>query len=215
MAVSDWLAFLLVSLFVTFTPGPAVLLAVSNSLSVGPGRAMISSVGNAVGLLLVSTAATAGLGVVLQTSATAFLVLKLLGAGYLVYLGIRQWRSGGAMFAEPSGAQARVSTPTWPAWRLFGNGLTVALTNPKAILFFTALFPQFMHAGAGAMQQFVVLTVTFAGCAVFAHAVYVLLARSVKGRLAEPRRARLLNRLFGGSFVLLGVSLLGLRSKAA
>jgi threonine/homoserine/homoserine lactone efflux protein len=148
---------------------------------------------------------------VLQTSATAFLVLKLLGAGYLVYLGIRQWRSGGAMFAEPSGAQARVSTP---AWRLFGNGLTVALTNPKAILFFTALFPQFMHAGAGAAQQFVVLTVTFAGCAVFAHAVYVLLARGVKGRLAEPRRARLLNRVFGGSFVVLGLSLLGLRSKA-
>jgi threonine/homoserine/homoserine lactone efflux protein len=212
MAFSDWLAFLLVSLFVTFTPGPAVLLAVSNSLGVGPARAMISSLGNAVGLLLVSTAATAGLGVVLQTSATAFLVLKLLGAGYLVYLGIRQWRSGGAMFAEPSGAQARASTP---AWRLFGNGLTVALTNPKAILFFTALFPQFMHAGAGAAQQFVVLTVTFAGCAVFAHAVYVLLARSVKGRLAEPRRARLLNRVFGGSFVVLGVSLLGLRSKAA
>jgi homoserine/homoserine lactone efflux protein len=212
MALSDWLAFLLVSLFVTFTPGPAVLLAVSNSLGVGPARAMISSLGNAVGLLLVSTAATAGLGVVLQTSATAFLVLKLLGAGYLVYLGIRQWRSGGAMFAEPSGAQARASTP---AWRLFGNGLTVALTNPKAILFFTALFPQFMHAGAGAAQQFIVLTVTFAGCAVFAHAVYVLLARSVKGRLAEPRRARLLNRVFGGSFVLLGVSLLGLRSKAA
>ena len=212
MALSDWLAFLFVSLFVTFTPGPAVLLAVSNSLSVGPARAMISSLGNAVGLLLVSTAATAGLGVVLQTSATAFLVLKLLGAGYLVYLGIRQWRSGGAMFAEPSGAQARAGASTW---KLFGNGLTVALTNPKAILFFTALFPQFMHAGAGAAQQFVMLTVTFAGCAVFAHAVYVLLARSVKGRLAEPRRARLLNRVFGGSFVVLGVSLLGLRSKAA
>lgn len=212
MAFSDWLAFLLVSLFVTFTPGPAVLLAVSNSITVGPARAMISSLGNAVGLLLVSTAATAGLGVVLQTSATAFLVLKLLGAGYLVYLGIRQWRSGGAMFAEPSGAQARAGASTW---KLFGNGLTVALTNPKAILFFTALFPQFMHAGTGAAQQFVMLTVTFAGCAVFAHAVYVLLARSVKGRLAEPRRARLLNRVFGGSFVLLGVSLLGLRSKAA
>ena len=212
MALSDWFAFLFVSLFVTFTPGPAVLLAVSNSLSVGPARAMISSLGNAVGLLLVSTAATAGLGVVLQTSATAFLALKLLGAGYLVYLGIRQWRSGGAMFAEASGAQARASTP---AWRLFGNGLTVALTNPKAILFFTALFPQFMHAGTGAAQQFVMLTVTFAGCAVFAHAVYVLLARGVKGRLAEPRRARLLNRVFGGSFVVLGVSLLGLRSKAA
>ncbi|WP_369820459.1 hypothetical protein [Rhizobacter sp. Root29] len=68
MAFSDWLAFLFVSLFVTFTPGPAVLLAVSNSIGVGPARAMISSLGNAVGLLLVSTAATAGLGVVLQTS---------------------------------------------------------------------------------------------------------------------------------------------------
>jgi threonine/homoserine/homoserine lactone efflux protein len=189
-----------------------VLLAVSNSISVGPARAMISSTGNAIGLLIVSAAATAGLGVVLQTSAIAFLVLKLLGAGYLVYLGVRQWRHGGALFADPSGPQARAGTP---AWRLFGNGLTVALTNPKAILFFTALFPQFMKGGEGAMEQFALLTVTFAGCAVVAHAFYVLLARSVKGRLADPRRARLLNRVFGGSFVVLGVSLLGLRSKAA
>lgn len=212
MTFSDWLTFVTVSLFVTFTPGPAVLLAVSNSIGEGPGRAMISSLGNAFGLLLVSLATTVGLGVVLQTSATAFLALKLLGAGYLVYLGIRQWRSGGAMFAEASGAQARAGVPVW---KLFGNGLTVALTNPKAILFFTALFPQFMKVGDGAAQQFAVLTVTFAACAVFAHAVYVLLARSVKGRLADPRRARVLNRVFGGSFVVLGVSLLGLRSKAA
>lgn len=211
MTFSDWLTFLTIALFVTFTPGPAVLLAVSNSIGVGPGRAMISSLGNAVGLLLVSLATTVGLGVVLQTSATAFLALKLLGAGYLVYLGIRQWRSGGAMFSEASGAQARAGAP---AWRLFGNGLTVALTNPKAILFFSALFPQFMKAGDGAVQQFALLTITFAACAVFSHAVYVLLARSVKGRLADPRRARVLNRVFGGSFVVLGVSLLGLRSKA-
>jgi len=208
---SNWLVFCGVSLFMAFTPGPAVLLAVSNAVSVGPRRAMWGSVGNAVGVFLVSAVAMAGLGVLLSSSATAFMVLKLAGAAYLVYLGIRQWRSGGAMFAEASGAQARAGAP---AWRLFGNGLTVALTNPKAILFFSALFPQFMKAGDGAVQQFALLTVTFAACAVFSHAVYVLLARSVKGRLADPRRARVLNRVFGGSFVVLGVSLLGLRSKA-
>src|SRR4051794_21626275 len=72
---SNWLLFCGVTLLVAFTPGPAVLLAVSNSMSVGPRRAMISSLGNATGLFMVSAAAMAGLGVVLSTSAHAFMVL--------------------------------------------------------------------------------------------------------------------------------------------
>ena len=93
MHFSNWLVFCGVTLLVAFTPGPAVLLAVSNSMSVGPRRAMISSLGNATGLFMVSAAAMAGLGVVLSTSAYAFMLLKLAGAAYLIYLGIKQWLS--------------------------------------------------------------------------------------------------------------------------
>jgi len=208
---SNWLVFCGVSLFMAFTPGPAVLLAVSNSVSVGPRRAMWGSLGNAVGVFLVSAVAMAGLGVVLSSSATAFMVLKLAGAAYLVYLGIRQWRSGANAFADTRGPDEAALPPA--TLRLFGHGLTVAVTNPKSILFFSALFPQFLTPGAPVAEQFFVLTATFAVFTVLSHAFYVLLARGMKHSFSDLRRVRLFNRIAGAAFVLLGLGLLRLRSR--
>jgi homoserine/homoserine lactone efflux protein len=211
MHLSNWLIFCGLALLVTFTPGPGVLLAISNSVAVGPRRAMISSSGNAAGLFIVSGVAMAGMGVVLATSATAFLALKLAGALYLIYLGIKQWRSKASILPE-AGSE---STPSLPSRRLFMQGLTVALTNPKAILFFSALFPQFLTQDAPLLEQFIVLTGTFATCAMLAHAFYVLLAGVLKNQLANPKRMRLFNQGSGALFVLLGLSLLRLRNKTA
>ena len=215
MHFSNWLLFCGVALLVTFSPGPAVLLAISNSIAVGPRRAMVSSLGNGVGLFIISGVAMAGMGVVLATSATAFMLLKLAGALYLVYLGVKQWRSKTSIVAAPGVAQApRAADPNSNA-RLFRQGLTVALTNPKAILFFSALFPQFIAPGEPVGIQFAVLTTSFVGCAMLAHLFYANLARLLKSQLASPGRAKLFNRISGGAFVLLGLSLLRLRSKAA
>ncbi len=212
MDLSSWLGFVSVALFVTFTPGPAVLMAISNSLSVGPRRAMVGSIGNATGLLAVSAATTAGLGVLLSTSAQAFLVVKLLGACYLIWLGIKQWRQGARM-AVAAGDAAAAEVAGLSRRALFLRGVMVALTNPKAILFFTALFPQFMNHPETALRDFVVLTVTFAACAVLAHAFYVVLARALRRGLASPTRVKLMNRTFGACFVALGVSLIGWRGR--
>ncbi len=212
MSLAHWLLFCSVALLVTFTPGPAVLLAISNALALGPRRAWIGSLGNAFGLLIVSSAAMAGMGVVLATSATAFTLVKLAGAGYLVYLGVRQWRAHAATFAPEIAPPIIAARSTR---RLFAQGMGVALTNPKAILFFSALFPQFIHADAPAFDQFAVLTVTFAGCALCSHAAYITLARSLRSQFARPERARFFNRVSAGIFVLLGLSLLRLPQKAA
>ncbi|MDM0026291.1 LysE family translocator [Variovorax saccharolyticus] len=211
MTWSNWLVFCGVSLFMAFTPGPAVLLAVSNSVSVGARRAMWGSLGNAVGVFLVSAVAMAGLGVLLSTSATAFMVLKLAGAAYLVYLGIRQWRSGTNAFADTRRSPDESAPPA--TLRLFGHGLTVALTNPKSILFFSALFPQFLTQGAPVAEQFFVLTATFAVFTVLSHAFYVLLARGMKHSFSDRRRVRLFNRVSGTAFVLLGLGMLRLRNR--
>jgi homoserine/homoserine lactone efflux protein len=213
MELSNWLVFCSVALVVTFTPGPGVLLAISNSLALGPRRAMTSSLGNAAGLIVVSSVAMLGMGVVLATSAAAFMALKLAGAGYLIYLGIKQWRSKANVFsdlAEPSAADG-ARTPG----RLFVQGLTVALTNPKAILFFSALFPQFITPEAGVFGQFAGLTATFVSCAILSHAFYVLLARVLKSQFNSQRRMRMFNNASGGVFVLLGLSMLRLRNKVA
>jgi len=213
MHLSNWLIFCGLALLVTFTPGPGVLLAISNSVAVGPRRAMISSSGNADGLFIVSGVAMAGMGVVLATSASAFLALKLAGALYLIYLGIKQWRSKASIL--PEAQSESTPSPRLPSRRLFMQGLTVALTNPKAILFFSALFPQFLTQDAPLLEQFIVLTGTFATCAMLAHAFYVLLAGVLKNQLANPKRMRLFNQSSGALFVVLGLSLLRLRNKTA
>lgn len=215
MHLSAWFLFVGVSLFMAFTPGPAVLLAISNSLALGPRRAMLSSLGNAAGIFMVSGATMAGLGVLLMGSATAFMALKLAGAGYLVYLGIKQWRRASSPFVAAPAMQASRDAAAHPRARLLGQGLMVALTNPKSVLFFSALFPQFIRPDTPVIEQFMVLTTTFAACTVFSHAVYVLLARSLRRHFENPTHARRINRVGGGLFVLLGLGLLQLRAKAA
>jgi homoserine/homoserine lactone efflux protein len=210
MPLSTWLLFCGVALLTCFSPGPGVLLAISNAMAVGPRHTVFSSLGNAAGLLIVSGAATAGMGALLALSASAFLVVKLIGAGYLIYLGIKQWRSAPLRLD----ASARADQPTTPA-RLFLQGLGVAVTNPKAILFFTALFPQFLTPGHSLALQTVLLTLTFTVLALVSHAFYVGLFRTLRRFLADARRMRLFNRITGGLFVLLGLSLLRLRNKTA
>ena len=210
MHSSNWFLFLGVALIATFSPGPAVLLAISNSVAKGPRRALICSLGNALGLFVVSGVAMAGMGIVLATSASAFLLLKLAGAAYLIYLGIKQWRKHDSAFQTVS-----APSPVTANWRLFAQGVTLALTNPKAIVFFSALFPQFLVHDAPLLEQFVTLTTTFSACALLSHSFYVFLAHSLRRQFADPARARLFNRVSGGLFVVLGLGLLRLQNKSS
>jgi homoserine/homoserine lactone efflux protein len=93
MELSTWLLFSSIALVATISPGPAVLLSVTNSLTHGFTKSIFSSLGNITGIFVVSSATALGLGAVLQTSTLLFTILKFSGAIYLIYLGIRQWHS--------------------------------------------------------------------------------------------------------------------------
>jgi homoserine/homoserine lactone efflux protein len=217
MHFSNWLVFCGVSFLVTFSPGPGVLLAVSNAMAHGSRHWVASSLGNATGLLIISGVAMAGMGAVLAVSALAFTVLKVAGALYLIYLGIKQWRSQTVSFAAAANAAPGENTTVTAdrTRRLYGQGVGVALTNPKAILFFSALFPQFITADAPVLEQVVLLTLTFVAFSLLSHLFYVLVARMFKGQLANPGKQRIFNRVSGGLFVVLGFSLLRLKNKVA
>lgn len=205
MHISNWLVFSSVALLTTFSPGPAVLLAISNSVTAGPRRALIGALGNALGLFLLSGISMAGLGMLLSASASAFTALKLAGAAYLIFLGVKQWRNQTSAFA------AENTLPTaGTRLRLFSQGISVALTNPKALLFFSALFPQFLVPGISLVSQFMLLTSTFCACALLSHTSYVFLAHTLSAQLGSYRRIRWFNRASGGLFILLGLSLLRL-----
>ena len=191
------------------SPGPAVLLAISNSVRRGLRSVVYSSLGNIIGVMLVSTLAMLGLGVALKSSAFLFGMIKLVGAGYLIYLGIRQWTAKGSPFANPGDAPIDDRRSNW---QLFRQGATLALTNPKAILFFTALFPHFIDSGSALLPQFLILTGTFMTLSFSTLMMYGLLARSTRRWFAVRRHVQWFNRGSGSVFVLLGIGLLRLEN---
>lgn len=212
MDFSSWLIFLAAALATTFSPGPAVLLVVSNAVSFGSRRALLVSFGNTIGLFLVSATAMIGLGMLLNTSAVLFTGLKLVGAGYMIYLGVRQWRSRANVFMRANDGSSEGKRRRS---QFFLQGILLAPTNPKSILFFTALFPQFIKPEQPVLPQFFILTSTFVVSSVISHVVYVLLARRLQGWFSTPRRAQWFNRSTGGVFIFLGAGMFRLKSSPA
>jgi len=209
MTISSWMMYLAVVMLSTLTPGPAVLLSVTNAIGQGPRASIFSSLGNISGLLVLSAAAMTGIGAVLQSSTTVFTVLKAVGAGYLIYLGIRKWQSIDTGFGVDVEALAKRTRP-----KLYSQGVLIALTNPKALVFFAALFPQFIDTGSPLVPQFISLTGTLMVFSFAALMAYALLANSAKEWLSVPKRARAFNRISGSAFVLLGLGMLRLKNGA-
>ena len=209
MDLSTWLLVLTFALVTALTPGPGVLLAVSNAVEGGIRAAMLCSLGNAIGLFFVSGATMIGLGALLKSSAILFAVLKILGAGYLVHLGIRQWRSQISVFVQstPTAREQRSSNT-----QLILQGLLLAPTNPKSILFFAALLPQFINLDRPILTQFLIVTTTFATSTIVSHMMYGFLAHHAKCWFSTHRRAMIFNRVSGGAFMLLGANMFRLKS---
>lgn len=209
LTLSLWLAFLAMALAATFSPGPAVLLAVSTTLTLGPRRTAYSSAGNAVGVFLVACVAVGGVGLLFKAWPPAFTVLKLAGAAYLAWLGVKQWRQAGHAGQSGQGGQGgQASAPEGSSRAaVFRRGMLVACSNPKAILFFAAVFPQFMPPGRIDIARFLLLSLTFVACTLVAHLSYVLLAASAGARILSGRRMALLQRGTGLLFIGLALAL--------
>jgi threonine/homoserine/homoserine lactone efflux protein len=204
--MDNYLLYLTVTAIMVASPGPGVILTLSNSIRYGVKPAFSGVVGIALGILIIAIISASSLGVLLATSAVAFTILKYVGATYLIYLGIKLWRSPTIKFeGDVSGVGKTVGDSQYLL--RFEEGFLVRLLNPKPIFFFMSLFPQFINHQQSYLLQFSILTLTFCGLIVVVHTFYALGANSIKGWLATPKGSKAINRVGGSVFVLFGFGL--------
>jgi threonine/homoserine/homoserine lactone efflux protein len=202
LKVETWALFVAVSLLPVISPGPAILLAISNALRFGPKSVVYSALGNAIGLTLLGFAVAFGLAALLHASALAFTVVKFAGAAYLCYLGVKLWRDGKSLAVNDT-AGAPLRTPL----QFFGEALFVSLTNPKALVVLAALLPPFVNKSDPVIPQVAVMSVTYAALCFLNHLALAFAGGHVRRFLSSEPRVLALRRTLGALFIGFGAAL--------
>ncbi|MEI7612473.1 MAG: LysE family transporter [Betaproteobacteria bacterium] len=196
MALSLWLGFFAATILIAISPGPGAVASMSTGMRYGYWAAFRVILGLQAALLLQLLVVALGLGALLASSEVAFEGVKLIGAAYLIWLGIQKWRAE----AEEVNERCFSMVPNG----LFFQGLLVNLSNPKAIVFIAALVPQFIDPTSA---QFFVIALTMFIVDVLVMSAYALLATRLRHWLHDLSALKVLNRFFGGVFVSAGVML--------
>jgi threonine/homoserine/homoserine lactone efflux protein len=180
--------FLAASFVLAITPGPGVFYIVARSVAQGQRHGLASVAGVALGNLGNAAGASLGLAALFAVSSTAFTLVKYAGALYLVYLGIQTLRAPGAAAPLPAASA--------PLRKVFGDGLVVALLNPKTALFFAAFLPQFMTVPTAPIAQSIALGSLFVAIAAGTDSAYAIAAAKIGPALVGARRIRAAGRYF-------------------
>jgi threonine/homoserine/homoserine lactone efflux protein len=202
-SVETLLTFGLAGVVLVVIPGPSVLFIVGRALAHGRRAALTSVAGNTTGAALVVVVVALGYGVVAAQSVAVFTVLKLVGAAYLVYLGVHTYRTRGDLIAALGRGSAGADR------RLYWQGVIVGCTNPKVLIFFAAVLPQFVDTGAGgATSQMLVLGLVFAVLAAVLDSLWGLAAGAARDWFAtSPGRLRRVGGTGGIMMILMGGTL--------
>ena len=185
-------------------PGPSMLLALTHGMKYGAKKTIASACGNLFITLLQAAVSIAGLGAILLASESLFTFIKWIGAAYLIYMGIGIMRSPNMNIADKA---AYLHFSRDPARKLFLQSVFVTAGNPKAIVFFTAVFPQFINPEAAFMPQFVILMGTGGIIAFGCFMLYAISGQKIVALFSKASLAKAVNRVIGGSFVVAGFGL--------
>jgi threonine/homoserine/homoserine lactone efflux protein len=198
------LAFCLTALVIIAVPGPSVLFVISRALTLGRAGALVTVVGNAAGEYALVVLVAVGVGAVVERSVVVFTVMKLVGAAYVVYLGVEAIRHRRALRSVVE----RVA-PAKPMGRILGEGFVVGLANPKTAVFFAAVLPQFADRSAGRVPvQLLVLGAVFLAIALVSDSIWALAAGAVRSWfVTSPRRLELVGGTGGLIMIGLGTSI--------
>jgi homoserine/homoserine lactone efflux protein len=198
--MSELPAYILISSLTIASPGPGVVLSISNSLKYGLRGALPGIIGVAGGMLLLALASATSMGALLAASVTGFAIAKIIGAAYLIYLGIKMLRSS-SLKIKSEEYQEHEKHPSTPS--RFKEGIILSLSNPKPILFFIALFPQFIDFNSPYAKQFIILSGIFCTLVIFIHFIYATFAHAIRNRIISAGGFTIINRIGGTCFLLI------------
>jgi homoserine/homoserine lactone efflux protein len=207
MDLSTWFYYFLTVIALSITPGPGVFSSISSGLNHGVRRGAWNAVGMQAANLIHVIVVAVGLGAILLASETLFSAVKWAGVVYLVYLGIQTWRAPVRAFEDKADA---ATSPR----EVFLHGFLVNMTNPKGIIFFVAILPQFIDVARPQVLQYAILASTTFAVDLVVMIGYMALAARVLRVMKDPSRIRWVNRTLGGAFVAAGVALASFRRAA-
>ena len=203
MPLDTWLAFFVASWLISLSPGAGAISCMAAGMRYGYARAFWNIVGLQFGILFVLLIVALGLGAIIAASTTLFTAIKWLGAAYLVYLGVQQWRAPAAAVSDEGAVDSDGGTPR----ALLLRGFLVNATNPKGIVFMLAVLPQFIDPARPQAVQYLICGATLAFTDLVVMSGYAAFAARALRLLRRPRHIRAMNRAFGGILVSMGALL--------
>lgn len=210
MALSTWLAFFAAAWAISFSPGPGAICSMASGLKYGYRQGLWTIAGLQGGIICQLFIVAVGVGALLAASDTAFTIVKWIGAAYLVYLGVKQFRTD----AMPVAVEARQALNEHPVRDQLLHGYLVNVTNPKGTMFLLAVVPQFLDVSRPLTLQYVLIGATLSFTDLVAMSCYTSLASRMLLLLRKPGRIRWMNRGFGTLFILAGTVLASFSHKS-
>ena len=208
MTLTTWITFFLACWAISLSPGPGAIASMSAGLNYGFRRGYFMVFGLILGIWTLVGIVVAGLGAIIAASNTAFMVLKFLGAAYLVWIGVSQWR------ASDRPLVAATDAPVRSRKQLILRGWAINATNPKGAVFMAAVVPNFIDLSHPLIPQYLIIMASLSATDLIVMAGYVALASRVLRALNEPHHVRIMNRCFGSLFIVAGSLLAAFRRSA-
>ena len=203
--INDYVVYVVLALTITALPGPAVILTVRNSIKYGYQVAILNILGNFVAMVILASLSAVGLGAIIVASSTLFSAIKVAGCLYLIYLGVQAWKAPSvSVTADIEGKKDH----NRELFDVFKQGFGVGIANPKAIAFFTALFPQFIDPERAYLPQFLTLILTIEGISTLVLTTYAVCSSAASPFLSQKRPMTLFNKITGAAFFLFGLALI-------
>lgn len=201
MEFGSWLVFASIITLASISPGPNVLAVIINTVDKGVRGALFTIIGNLIALFTIALVAAIGVGALLQSMPSVFSVMKIAGGAYLIWMGLKMLRGSFSPMATIRSTDGETTKQAVKPLSLMVQAMLISYSNPKSILFLSAVFPTFLSSANASITQFGIMFLTIMGIVTLIHGTYAALTLRLKGHLVTGRTRQWMSRISGVSFM--------------